>query len=64
MNFIYNFFSKHLSFVAVFIFAINIALSVFYFDKKDLFHPDETWSYAHANSTQGAFLTPNLDSFF
>ena len=31
---------------------------------KENFHVDELFSYAHANSTQGAFLSPRVDSFF
>ena len=31
---------------------------------KENFHVDELFSYAHANSTQGAFLSPRIDSFF
>ena len=31
---------------------------------KENFHVDELFSYAHANSTQGAFLGPRIDSFF
>ena len=31
---------------------------------KENFHVDELWTYAHANSTQGAFLSPRIDSYF
>ena len=31
---------------------------------KENFHVDELFSYAHANSTQGAFLSPRIDSYF
>ena len=30
---------------------------------KENFHVDELWTYAHANSTQGAFLSPRIDSY-
>ena len=59
-----NFLKKHIRWAILFSLIINIAVIVFYFNKKEVFHPDETWSYAHSNSTQGAFLVPNLDSFF
>ena len=30
---------------------------------KENFHVDELWTYAHANSTQGAYLSPRIDSY-
>lgn len=42
----------------------NIGLVLYYFNQRDIFYIDEQWSYAHANSTQGAFLSPTIDSHF
>lgn len=53
---------KILAFLLLFIF--NILLIVYYADLKTGFHIDELYSYAHSNSTQGAFLSENIDSFF
>ena len=30
---------------------------------KENFHVDELWTYAHANSTQDAYLSPRIDSY-
>lgn len=39
------------------LFAVNIGLVLYYFNARDTFHTDELYSYAHANSTVGAFLS-------
>lgn len=47
-----------------FLFTLNIFFVVYYADLKTGFHIDELYSFAHSNSTQGAFLSENIDSFF
>ncbi len=42
---------------------VNVSLVLYYFNQRDIFHTDEQWSYAHANSTQGAYLSPSVDSY-
>lgn len=42
---------------------INLCLVTFYFYQKDDFHGDEIFSFAHANSQQGPYLAPGIDSF-
>ncbi len=48
----------------VLLLAINVFLAGFYLNQKQGWHVDEIFSYGHANSTQGAFLTEDVDSFF
>ena len=61
---VYLFCKKNLVIFILLILAINVFMILNYIDKKDIYHPDEIWSYAHSNSSQGAFLAPNIDSFF
>lgn len=42
---------------------INLCLATFYFYQKNDFHGDEIFSFAHANSQQGPYLAPGIDSF-
>lgn len=49
---------------AITLILINILLIIHYVDLKTGFHIDELYSYAHSNSTQGAFLSEHIDSFF
>ena len=46
--------------VLIFIFLINLSVVLFCFNNKNGFHSDEQWSYAHANSTKGAFVIVKL----
>lgn len=58
---------KYLSRVygAFFVFLVlNIGVVMFHYTQKDGFHVDEIFSFAHANSTQGAFLAPAVESHF
>ncbi len=42
---------------------LNVSVVLYYFNARNMFHTDEQWSYAHANSTQGAYLSPAINSF-
>lgn len=46
------------------LFALNLAVASFLLYKKDAFHVDEVFSYAHANSTRGAFFVKSIDSYY
>ncbi|MCM1323611.1 MAG: hypothetical protein NC218_05575 [Acetobacter sp.] len=43
---------------------LNIGMVLFHYGQKDGFHIDEIFSFGHANSTQGAFLAPTVESHF
>lgn len=43
---------------------LNLSLVFFFMLHKQVIHVDEMFSYAHANSSNGAFLSPNIDSYF
>ncbi len=42
----------------------NLLVIVFTVSHKQAFHSDEQWSYAHANSSKGAYLDRKIDSFY
>ena len=48
----------------VLLFLFNIGLAGYYMNRKEGFFMDELWSYSHANSSQGAFLSEDIDSYF
>ena len=48
----------------VLLFLFNIGLAGYYINHKEGFFMDELWSYGHANSSQGAFLSQDIDSHF
>ncbi len=50
--------------LAIVVFFLNIGVILFHYSQKSLFHIDEIFSYAHANSTTVAFLDPSIDSSF
>ncbi|MBP5698445.1 MAG: hypothetical protein J6W96_02820, partial [Alphaproteobacteria bacterium] len=50
--------------VLIFIFLINLSVVLFCFNNKNGFHSDEQWSYAHANSTKGAYLDKEINSYY
>ncbi len=41
---------------------LNLCIILYHFSNKESFHSDEQWSYAHANSSIGAFLDKDIDS--
>lgn len=43
---------------------INLFVVLYHFSYKQGFHSDEQWSYAHANSSIGAYLDKDIDSFY
>ena len=49
--------------LAIMLLLLNLGLVFHYFSLKNNLHLDEQWSYAHANSSQGAFLTSGADHF-
>ena len=55
-------FSK-INYMLCLIIAINVLLVTFYFNQKQDFHIDEIYTFAHANSRQGAFLAVGTNSF-
>lgn len=42
----------------------NLFVITLNFSEKQAFHSDEQWTYAHANSTKGAYLDVEIDSFY
>ena len=42
----------------------NVLFVLFLFHTRNTYHVDELWSFAHANSTQGAFLVPGVTASF
>lgn len=50
--------------IFIILFVFNISLAAYYINQKEGWHMDEQWSYGHANSTKGAYLADNIDSFF
>jgi hypothetical protein len=42
---------------------LNLLIGVYFAGLKNYLHVDEIFSYGHANSTQGAYLGKNIDSF-
>ena len=43
---------------------LNLFVLFYHFSNKQGFHSDEQWSYAHANSSIGAYLDKEIDSFY
>ena len=60
LNLIKN--SKWMRYVFVGALLLNILCIIGLFNSKNLFHVDELFSFAHANSTQGAFLVKGIDA--
>lgn len=54
---------KNVNYKLVLIILFNIIFAAFYFLQKQAYHVDEIFSFAHANSTHGAYLTTGIDSF-
>ena len=48
----------------IFVMFINLAVVLFYFDKRDGMHIDEMFSYGHSNSSVGGFIYDGIDHFF
>ena len=55
---------KNIKFLYILLLCVNLCVIVYHFSNKKTFHVDEQWSYAHANSNNGAFLDKDIDSFF
>lgn len=49
---------------ALILLTINISFVIFFYYQKNSLHVDELFSFGHANSSQGAFLTKGIDSNF
>ncbi|MBO5284823.1 MAG: hypothetical protein J6B00_02995, partial [Alphaproteobacteria bacterium] len=43
---------------------LNLSVVFHIFQAKQAFHSDEQWSYAHANSSKGAYLDAEIDSYY
>ena len=43
---------------------LNLSMVLFFMFQKQVIHVDEMFSYAHANSSNGAFLSQDIDSYF
>ena len=43
---------------------VNLSVIIYHISNKKAFHTDELWTYAHANSSKGAFLDKEIDSYF
>lgn len=58
--------SRMLNFKTIFalILMVNIGVVWYHLNQKQGFHSDEQWSYAHANSANGAYLDIEIDSFY
>lgn len=56
--------SNKIAWLAIILLLINLGVVIHHFNLKSNLHLDEQWSYAHANSSQGAFLTSRVDNFF
>lgn len=54
---------KNVNYKLGLIILFNIIFAAFYFLQKQAYHIDEIFSFAHANSTHGAYLTTGIDSF-
>ena len=61
-NFLSKIKSNNLLFILLLL--INIGVILYHFSNKQGFHSDEQWSYAHANSTIGAYLDKEINSFY
>ncbi|MBP3686748.1 MAG: hypothetical protein J6J35_00105 [Alphaproteobacteria bacterium] len=61
-----NIFKHLLNIKAMFCLVLLLNLSVVFhiFQAKQAFHSDEQWSYAHANSSKGAYLDAEIDSYY
>ncbi len=55
--------TKKVKYLFYVLFCLNIGLVLYYFNARNMFHTDEQWGYAHANSTRGAYLSPAINSF-
>ena len=60
---LFTFFS-HTKLLFYIVFLINLGLVIAGLYQKQAFHSDEQWSYAHANSSHGAYLDVGIDSFY
>lgn len=49
---------------ALLLLIINLGMVFYYYDLKTGTHIDENFSYAHANSSQGAYLSKKIDAYF
>ncbi|MBO5038092.1 MAG: hypothetical protein J6C85_01350 [Alphaproteobacteria bacterium] len=60
-----NIFKRLLNIKTLFclILLLNLSVVLHVFQGKQAFHSDEQWSYAHANSSKGAFLDVEIDSY-
>lgn len=59
-NFIQN--KKWLRYGFILALCLNILFIVWLFHSRNMFHIDDLYSFAHANSTQGAFLVKGVDA--
>lgn len=61
-----NIFKRLLNIKVLFCFVLLLNLSVVFhiLQAKQGFHSDEQWSYAHANSSNGAYLDAEIDSYY
>ena len=55
---------KNIKFLYILLLCINLCVVVYHFSNKKTFHVDELFSYAHANSSNGAFLDKEIDSYY
>ena len=53
---------KWMRFVFSLALCLNILFIVFLYHSRNIFHVDDLYSFGHANSTQGAFLTKGIDA--
>lgn len=56
--------TREFKILACFLLILNLCFVFYYYMQKDGFHVDEMWSYAHANSSQTAYLHPDIDSYW
>ncbi len=55
---------KNTKILFILLLCVNLCVILYHFSYKKGFHSDEQWSYAHANSSQGAFLDKEIDSYY
>ncbi len=55
---------KNTKILFIILLCLNLFVVLYHFSNKQGFHSDEQWSYAHANSSIGAYLDKEIDSFY